>query len=174
VLSAAVGRWPSNSRNQTSSSDGQLDGRVLAVVVEALHPPDVADLGLGDDHALQPRRRLDLARVDDRLDLGHPHQVAHRHDADQLAALDDGDVAVAVGAERSERLLDRQAGLDAVGVGGHPLGDLGPVARGAGRGQAHDVALGEDADGAGAVGHDDRADGAVPHEGGGRGHGLVG
>ena len=32
---------------------GQVDGRVLAVVVEALLAADVADLGVGDDDALQ-------------------------------------------------------------------------------------------------------------------------
>ena len=35
---------------------GQLDRRVLAVVVEALEAPDVADRGLGDDDALEARR----------------------------------------------------------------------------------------------------------------------
>ena len=37
---------------------GQLDGRVLAVVVEALLPSYVADLGLGNDQAFQAWRRV--------------------------------------------------------------------------------------------------------------------
>ena len=49
-------------------------------------------------------------------------------------------------------------GLDAVGVGGHPLGHLEAGGRRAGRGQAHEVALGEDADRPVAVDDDDRAD----------------
>ena len=51
-----VGSSPSNSRYQTSSNVrplGELDGRVLAVVVEALEAADVAELGVGDDHALE-------------------------------------------------------------------------------------------------------------------------
>ena len=35
---------------------GELDAPVLAVVVEALVAADVADRGLGDDHALQAAR----------------------------------------------------------------------------------------------------------------------
>ena len=75
---------------------GQLDRRVLAVVVEALEAADVADLRLGDDHALEPGGASIWPGMDDRLDRGDAHQVAHRDDADQLAALDHRDVAVAV------------------------------------------------------------------------------
>ncbi len=44
----------------------EVDGRVLAVVVEALEPPDVTDLGVGDDDPgespwhLEKQRLLDL------------------------------------------------------------------------------------------------------------------
>ena len=63
---------------------GQLDGVVLAVVVEALEAADVADRGLGDDHALEPGRRLDGRRVHHGLDLRHAHERSQRHDADEL------------------------------------------------------------------------------------------
>ena len=57
VRSATVaGRAPSNSRRQTSSSGrvrGQVDGGVLAVVEEAFVASYVADLGVGDDDALE-------------------------------------------------------------------------------------------------------------------------
>ena len=122
----------------------------------------------------RPGRRLDLARVDDRLDLGDPHQVAHRHDADEGVALDDRDVAVAVVGQRGERLLHRQRRVDAVGVGGHQLGHLEAGGRRSGRGHAHDVALGQDADRPVAVDDDDRSERAVAHEGGCGGDGLVG
>ena len=84
---------------------GQLDGVVLAVVVEALEAPDVADLGLGHDHALEPGRRLDGRGVHHRLDRGDAQQVAHRHDADEAVVVDDGDVAVAVRGEGVVGLL---------------------------------------------------------------------
>ena len=84
---------------------GELDGRVLAVVVEALVAADVADLGVGDDHALQAAGHLG------RPDLGDAHEVAQRHDADQLAARDHRHVAVATLAHRRQgvRRLDGRA-----------------------------------------------------------------
>ena len=46
-------------RPRTSTMLGQVDGRVLAVVVEALAAPDVADGGVGDGHPLEAGRDLD-------------------------------------------------------------------------------------------------------------------
>src|SRR5690349_8130574 len=59
----------------------EVDRRVLAVVVEALVPTDVADLCLGDDHALEALGHVD-GRARQRRELRHPHEVAHRDDAD--------------------------------------------------------------------------------------------
>ena len=59
---SASGRCPSTNRCQTSSNEhvpGQVDRRVLAVVVEALAAPDVADRGVGDHHPLETGRDLD-------------------------------------------------------------------------------------------------------------------
>ena len=53
---------------------GQLDGVVLAVVVEALEAPYVAHRRLRHDDALESGRRLDVRRVDDGLDLRDAHQ----------------------------------------------------------------------------------------------------
>jgi hypothetical protein len=153
---------------------GQLDGVVLAVVVEALEAPDVADLGVGHDHALEPGRRLDGRRVHDRLDRCDAQEVAHRDDADQAVALDHRDVAVAVRRQRVVGGLHADVGSDAVGHAGHPLGDLRAAGIDAGGAPTHEVALGEDADGSVAVDDHDGADAAVAHPGGGLGHGLVG
>ena len=51
--------------------------------------------------------------------------------------------------------------------------ELGALGRGAGGGEPHDVALGEDAEGAFPVDDDDRPDAPLAHEGGGGGDGLV-
>ena len=142
---------------------GQLDGVVLAVVVEALEAAHVADRRLGDDHALQPGRRLDGGRVHHRLDLRHAHQRPQRHDADELAVVDHREVAVAVLGELVERLLHREVGRRAVDRLGHPLADLGVGGRRAGGVEADEVALGEDADRSLAVDDDDRALLALGH-----------
>ena len=49
---------------------GQVDRRVLPVVVEAFSSTNVADLGVGNHDALQPAG--DLGRAD----LGNSHQIA--------------------------------------------------------------------------------------------------
>ena len=126
------------------STLGQLDRRVLAVVVEALVAADVAHLGVGHDHALQPSGHLR------RTDLGHPHEVAERHDADQLAAPDHRHVAVAALPHPSEGDARVEVELDGVDRVGHDVADR-EVAEVLGRGDPDDVALGHDADGAGAV-----------------------
>ena len=160
-----VGSSPWNSRYQTSSRAaglGELDRVVLAVVVEALEAADVADLGLGDDDAFEaawgPRGTSDSAgwicatRMRSRIDTMPTRR----------AAVDDRDVAVAVLGEARERGADLGVGRDVVGVAGHPLGD--PAARvGAGRGESDQVPFGEDADRAGPVDDDDRADALVAH-----------
>ena len=101
------GRWPSKSRCQTSSSAplvGQLDGVVLAVVVEALEASHVADLGLGHDHALEARR---APRCGQGATTGWIEAMRsrsrHRHDADEATVVDHGDVAVAVLGEGRRR-----------------------------------------------------------------------
>jgi hypothetical protein len=152
----------------------EVDGAVLPVVVEALHPPHVADLGLGHDHPLEPRRGLDLAGVDHRLDLGDAHQVAHGHDAGEAAVLDHGDVAVVALDEGGEGALGALVGAHGVGIAGHPLGDLGDRGLGTRRREADEVALGEDADGPVAVDHDHRAHLALVHAGRDLGDGLAG
>ena len=101
--------------------------------------------------------------MDHRLDLGDVHQVAQRHDADELAVVDHRDVAVAVLGELVERLLHRQVGRRAVDRLRHPLADLGVGRRRAGGVEAHEVALGEDADRSLAVDDDDRALLALGH-----------
>ena len=142
---------------------GQLDGVVLAVVVEALEAAHVAHRGLGHDHALEPGRRLDGGRVHDGLDLRHVHERPQRHDADDLAVVDHREVAVAVLGELVERLLHGEVGRRAVDRLRHPLADLGVGGRRAGGVEADEVALGEDADRALAVDDDDRALLALGH-----------
>ena len=155
-----AGRAPSISSRQTSSSgrrSASSIGRVLAVVVEALVAADVADLGVGHDHALQPSGHLR------RTDLGHPHEVAERHDADQLAAPDHRHVAVArARASVARATRGSRSTLDGVDRVGHDVADR-EVAEVLGRGDPDDVALGHDADGAGAVDDHDRADPLVVH-----------
>ncbi len=153
---------------------GEVDGRVLAVVVEALLAPDVAHLGLGHDDALEPLGRLEVAGERDRLDAGDPHQVPHRDDADERVAVDHGDVPVAVGGEGVVGDLDARVRGHAVGVGRHPLGDLGGAGVDAGGAPAHEVPLGQDPDGTVAVHHHDGPDAPVAHPARRLGHGVVG
>ena len=61
----------------------ELDRVVLAVVVEAFEAAHVADRGLGDDDAFEARG-TSCGEVLGRLDLRDAHEVAHRHDADEL------------------------------------------------------------------------------------------
>ena len=106
-----------------------------------------------------PGGRLDGRRWHDRLDLRHPHEVAHRDDADELAVVDHGDVAVAVLAElvrtppARTRRDRRESGSSVI----HSL-TLVPLASAPDGVEAHEVALGQDADGTFAVDDDDRAD----------------
>jgi hypothetical protein len=123
-------------------------------VVEALEPAHVAHRGLGDDHALEAARRLDERRVDDRPDLRDAHEVAQRDDTDEAAAVDHGDVAVPVLREAVERVLHVDVRRDAVRLLRHPLRHLRAVGTRAGRAEADEVALGEDADRPIAVDHD--------------------
>ena len=145
---------------------GQLDGRVLAVVVEALLAADVADRRLRDHDAFEALGRLEVPGVGDGLDLRDAHEVAHRHDADELAVAHDGDVPVPVLGEALPRVDDLDLGCDRVGVFGHPLRDLRRRPVGTGRTEAHEVALGEDADRAAAVDHDDGPDLLLSHAAG--------
>ena len=62
---------------------GEVDGAVLAVVVEALEAAHVADGRVGDDDAFEALRNLVRLCVGG-LDHRDAHQVAHRHDADEL------------------------------------------------------------------------------------------
>ncbi len=66
---------------------GQLDGRVLPVVEEALLAPDVAHRGLGHHDAFEPPGHVGAHFVG-RTDLGHGQQVPDGHHADQLAPVD--------------------------------------------------------------------------------------
>ncbi len=68
---------------------GELDGRVLPVVVEPLAAAHVAHVGVGDDHTLQ------TARYVGRTQLRHPHQVTERDHADEFAVLQHGHVPIA-------------------------------------------------------------------------------
>ena len=63
----------------------EVDRAVLAVVVEALEAAHVADGRVGDDDAFEALRDLVRLRVGG-LDHRDAHEVAHRHDADELAA----------------------------------------------------------------------------------------
>ena len=62
----------------------EVDGAVLAVVVEAFEAADVAHGRVGDDDAFETLRHLVRLRVGG-LDHRDAHEVAHRHDADELA-----------------------------------------------------------------------------------------
>ena len=150
---------------------GELDCVVLPVVVEAFEAANVADRGLGDHDAFQTARHV-LREMLGRLDLGDAHQVAHRHDADELVAVDDRDVPIAVLGERGERGGRLDVGRDRIGVGRHPVGDgLGADACG---GEAHQITLGEDADRASVVDDDHGADTLGTHPLGCGRHRLVG
>ena len=124
----------------------EVDGVVLAVVVEALEAAYVADVGLGDDHALEPARDL-VGEVLGRLDLRDAHEVAHRDDADDLVVVDHRDVAVAVLGEARERGGDVDVGARR-SPGSAVIHSLTVAVPGvaAGGGDPHEVALGQDAD----------------------------
>ena len=98
----------------------QLDRVVLPVVVEALEAAHVADGRVGHDHALEALGDLGR-RALDRLHLGDAHEVAHRHQPDELRAVDDRDVAVPVLGQGRERLGGGHAGRHRVGVRRHPF-----------------------------------------------------
>ena len=61
----------------------EVDGAVLAVVVEAFEAAHVADGRVGDDDAFEALRNFVRLRVGG-LDHRDAHEVAHRHDADEL------------------------------------------------------------------------------------------
>jgi hypothetical protein len=152
---------------------GELDRVVLAVVVEALEPADVADGGLGDHDPFEAPGDL-VGEVVGRLDLCHPHDVAHRDDANEAVAVDDGNVAVAVLGEAGEGGRRVDVGCDAVGVGGHPFADgVGGRSR-AGGDPANEVAFGEDPDRTFAVDDDDGTNSLLTHASGDGGDGLRG
>ena len=151
---------------------GQVDGRVLPVVEEALLAPHVPDGGLGDDDALEARRHVP-ARLGGGPDAGDAHEVSQRHDADAAALLHDGEVAVVVRREAGPRRVDPLAGTEHVRPGGHPQPDL-LEARIARRGRGpQQVALGEDADDLALVGHDDRPRVGALHRQGRHRQGVV-
>jgi hypothetical protein len=152
---------------------GQLRRRVLAVVVEALGPPHVAEGGLGHDHALQTRGRRHGQLVG-RPQVGERHQVPQRDNSLQLVANHHGDVAVAVVGELLPGLVDGGVGVDALDLGHHPVGDRrGGGVGGGGRGPQQ-VALGDDPDGPVALHDHQRADAVGPHPLGGLVQGLTG
>ena len=136
---------------------GELDGRVLAVVVEALGAADVADLGVGDHHALEAAGHLGRAEV------GDAHQVAQRHDAHQFAVVHHRHVPVAALAHGAQRCRGVERRVDHVGRCGHRVRHVAEVGA-AGRRPAEHVALGDHAaHGACVVDHHHRADAAVVH-----------
>ena len=141
----------------------EVDGAVLAVVVEAFEAAHVADGRVGDDDTFEPLRhlvRLGLGGLDHR----DAHEVAHRDDADEPLPVDHRNVAVAVLGELRERGAGLDVGVDRVGLAGHPLRDLGGRRIGAGRREADHVPFGEDADRAFVVvDHHHRTDLAVAH-----------
>ena len=124
---------------------GQVDGRVLAVVEEALLSAHVTDRGLGDHHALEPPRHVGAVLVR-RPEQGRGQQVAERHHADQVAAVDHGQMAVVVVGQARPGRAGLLVGAEHVGVGGHP--EPHRLGRGVGRGRRgpQQVALGEDPD----------------------------
>ena len=85
---AASGSSPRKNRCQTSSRErvGEVDGRVLAVVEEALLATHIADGRLGDHHALQTGRHVP-ARLGCRADACDPHEVTEGDDAHAAPAL---------------------------------------------------------------------------------------
>ncbi len=160
----------------------EVDGAVLAVVVEAFEAAHVADGRVGDDDTFEALRHLVGLRVGG-LDHRDAHEVAHRDDPDELLSgdlagpfvVDDGNVAVAALGEARERGAGLDAGADRVGVGGHPLGDLRGRRVGSGGGQTDHVAFGQDADRAVVVvDDDDRAHPVLAHALRGEGDGLGG
>ena len=97
-------------------------GRVLAVVVEALLPADVAHRGLGHHHPLETPGHVGAGLVG-RTDLGHGQQVADRDHADQVPAVDDREVPVVVMGQAGPGRAHLLVGPSDVGVGGHPPAD---------------------------------------------------
>ena len=152
---------------------GQVDGRVLAVVEEALLPADVADRGLGHHDALEPGRYV-AARLGGGTDARHAHEVAQRHHADALVAVDDGEVAVVVRGQARPGRIDPLVGAEHVGPGRHPQGHLLAPGIAGPDGGPQQVPLGEDAHDLAVVGHDDRTGVGVLHHAGRLGQGDVG
>ena len=125
---------------------GQLHGVVLAVVVEALLAPDVAHRGLGHDHALEARRASMAPGCSTGRIWRQLEHVPHRHDADELAVLDDREVAVAVLGQAVEGLVDVHVGADRSGSGVIHSDTLAVPRSTPAAADPHQVALGEDAD----------------------------
>ena len=104
------------------SSCGQVGGRVLAVVEEPFLSAYVADRGLGHYHPFEAPGHVGADLVG-RPDLGHGQEIPDGHHPDQLAVVDDREMAVVVVGE-SRPCLDHLVveGQD-IGVGGHPPPD---------------------------------------------------
>ncbi len=152
---------------------GQVDGRVLPVVEEALLAAHVADGRLRHHHALQAGRHVPTG-LGGGPDAGHAHEVAQRDHADAALILHHRQVAVVVRGQAGPRRVDSLLGPQHIGSGGHPEPHLltagVPVA---GR-RPQQVALGEDAHHLAVVGHDDRSGVGLLHHVGRRGQAVVG
>ena len=147
-------------------AEGEVDGVVAAVVVEALLPLHVAHRRAGHGHVVEPGRGLDghtrLPLLGGQ-EVGHLHQVAERHQAGELArVVDHGDVPEAKTTEHVGRLVPRRRERESDRVGRHPIGHRRLGRRRLGRGPQK-VAFGQDPDAAVALHHQHRTDGAFGH-----------
>ena len=155
---------------------GEFRCRVLPVVVEALLAPDVAEAGLGDDHPLELCGRD--VRFIGGMEVCEGGQISQRHDAQEASVDHHGQVPVVTLGELLPGGVDRRVGVEAVGVGRHPVRHRCGRQVGTGAGGAEHVSLGDDADGPPAVDHDERAHDVPVHVGSrdgdavGRGGGL--
>ncbi len=141
---------------------GEVGRRVLAVVVEALLPPHVADRCLRHDDALEAPRHVGSALVG-RPDLRDREQVADRHHADQSARVDDRQVPVVVMGQAGPGRAHLFVGPHGVRVRRHPTGDRLARRVGVLRGGAQQVAFGEDSGDGPSGGHHHRTDLVLVH-----------
>ena len=122
----------------------QVDRRVLAVVEEALLAADVAQRGLRRHDPLEPGGDLGPVLVGG-AQPRHAHEVAQRHHADELVAVDHRQVPVLVMRQAGPGGVDLLVGPEHVGVGRHPHLDGLGAGRRHRRGRPQQVALGQDA-----------------------------
>jgi hypothetical protein len=138
------------------SRGGQLDGRVLAVVEEALPAAHVTDRRLGHDDAIEAGWDVG-ARFGGRPDAGHSDEIAQRDHTHAASVLDDGQVAIAVRCQALPCPVDALVRFQHIRARGHPQADELARRVASGGDCSQQVPLGQDSRDLVVVGHDHRA-----------------